>query len=85
MAISVDPKVAPYYNITFILGALVFCGDCKREIEYTSPHPRFTDENYYDAAVAMQAAGWAVVPDTLNAYCPMCAAKRGLRTSGQAI
>src|SRR4051794_22930188 len=58
MAITIDPKVAPYYDVTFILCAMVFCEDCKREIEYTSVNPPYTDENYYDAAVAMQAAGW---------------------------
>ncbi len=84
MAITVDPKVAPYYDVTFILGALVFCDDCKREIEYTSSHPRYTDENYYDAAVAMEAAGWVVIPNSVDAFCPSCAAKRGLRKCGEA-
>ena len=84
MAVTVDPKVAPYYDVTFILAALVFCDDCKREIEYESPHPRFSDENYYDAAVAMARAGWVVVPNTVNAFCPICAAKRGFRPSGKA-
>ena len=78
MAVQVDPKVAPYYDVTFMLGALVFCDACRRELEYTSSHPRFTDENYYDAAVAMQAAGWAVVPNDVVALCPTCAARRGL-------
>jgi hypothetical protein len=84
MAVTVDPKVAPYYDVTFILGALVFCDDCKREIEYASAHSQFTDENYYDAAVAMHAAGWVVVPDTVDAFCPACAAKRGMRPTGEA-
>ena len=83
MSITVDPKVASYYDVTFILGALVFCDDCKREIEYTSAHPRFTDENYYDAAVAMHATGWVVVPNSVDVFCPACATERGLRSSGE--
>ena len=79
MPVTVDPKFAPYYDVTFILGAHVFCNDCKRDIEYTSTHPPYTDENYYDAAVAMHAAGWVVVPNTLDAICPACAAKHGVR------
>jgi hypothetical protein len=85
MAITVDPRVAPYYNVTFILGALVFCQDCKREVAYSSMHPPYTDENYYDAAVAMHSAGWVVVPDSVDAFCPACAAERGLRPSGGAV
>ena len=84
MAVTVDPKVAPNYDVTFILGGLVFCEDCKREIEYTSTHPQFTDENYYDAALAMRAAGWVVVPNTVDAFCSQCAARRGLPQSGGA-
>ena len=79
MAVTVDPKIAPYYGVTFILCALVFCDDCIREIEYASAHPQFTDENYYDAAVAMYAAGWVVLPNTFDAFCPSCAAERGMR------
>jgi hypothetical protein len=77
--VIVDPKIRPFYDVTFDLGALVFCEDCEREIEYSSSHPRFTDENYYDAAIAMNAAGWMVSPGTIDAFCPTCAAKRGLR------
>ena len=84
MAINVDPEVAPYYDVTFILGAFVFCDDCGQEIEYTSAHSRYTDENYYDAAVAMHAAGWVVAPDSVDAFCPSCASKRGFRPSGRA-
>jgi hypothetical protein len=84
MAITVDRKVAPFYDVTFALGALVFRDDCTREIEYTSSHPRYTDESYYDAAVAMEAAGWVVVPNTVDAFSPSCAAKRRLRPSGEA-
>jgi hypothetical protein len=76
MTIIVDPKYAYFYDVTFILGALVFCDDCKREISYTSTHPRYTDENYYDAAIAMHAAGWVVVPNSIDALCPPCAAQR---------
>ena len=76
MAITVDPKVAPYYDVTLVLGALVFCGDCNQEIEYTSVHPEFTDGNYYDAAVAMEAASWTVVVESFDAYCPACTARR---------
>ena len=79
MAVTVDPKVAPYYDVTLALGAPVFCDDCKRGIEYTSAHPRFSDGNDYDAAVAMHAAGWVVVPGGVGAFCPACAAKRGPR------
>jgi hypothetical protein len=85
MAIIVDPKVASYYDVTLIHCALVFCDDCKREIEYKSTYPRCTDENYYDAAVAMQAAGWVVMPNSVDAFCPSCAAKRGFRSSSEAI
>jgi hypothetical protein len=79
MAASVDPELISYYNVTFILCACVFCEDCKREIKYTSLHPRFTDENYYDAATAMAAEGWVVATDGVSAFCPACAAKRGIR------
>lgn len=83
-AFTVDSKVAPYYELTFILGALVFCDDCKLEITYTSAHARYTDQNYYDAAIAMQAAGWVVVPNSVVTFCPSCAAKRGLRLASGA-
>ena len=78
MAIAVDPKIVPYYDVTFVLGALVFCNDCNREIEYRSEYPEFTDEHYYDAAVAMETAGWIVVVESFDAYCPACAARRRL-------
>jgi hypothetical protein len=53
MAFPIDPRIEAFYDVTFVLGAMVFCADCRGDIEYASLHPRFMDENYYDAAVAM--------------------------------
>jgi len=75
MVFNVDPKVAPYYNVTFVLCALVFCYDCNREALYESQHPANSDKNYYDQALAMQAEGWLVLPDNLHVLCPACASK----------
>jgi len=86
MAITVDPKVAPYYEWTFILGSCICCRGCGIEPVYESKHRQFTNENYYDQAVAMRDAGWVVVPsDTYASYCPQCAKERRLRPSGEAI
>jgi hypothetical protein len=87
MAITPDPKVRPYYWVTFFYEAYVTCEDCEREIEYSSTHPRDTEENWYEAAVAMRSAGWVVVQDctVAAAWCPSCAAKRGWEPSSGAI
>lgn len=81
MPLNVDPKIARYYDLTFIYCGFVFCDDCKREIEYTSEHPEHTDESYYDAAVAMHAAGWIASGEAhghgFGAFCPTCAGKHG--------
>jgi hypothetical protein len=78
MAIIVEPNIAPYYDVTFILGSCVCCHGCGAEPVYESAHRQFTDENYYDQAVAMHLQGWAVVPRTVHAFCPACVVKRGL-------
>jgi hypothetical protein len=75
---SIDPDVEPFFNITFIFGSFVFCERCKREAEYTSDHPKYSDENYYDQAVAMKNAGWKVTSD-VEAYCPECSMSEGSR------
>ena len=74
MSVTVDPEVAPFYNVTFVLCGLVFCNRCGAEVIYASPHPAYTDENYYDQAVLMRAGGWSVVPGTVDADCPACVA-----------
>lgn len=78
MALNVDPEIAAYYEVTFIFGALVNCQECNCDLQYTTKHPACTDESYYDAALAMHAAGWVLVPNSLDAYCRSCAIECGL-------
>lgn len=71
----IDP-VAPLFNITFALSGFIFCSRCGREPEYTSSHPQYTDENYYDLAVAMRQQGWKISDDDpLDVFCPQCAVR----------
>jgi hypothetical protein len=74
---NIDPEIAPFYDVTFVFGSLVCCEGCKREPDYSSDHPRHTDENYLDQAIAMQQQGWTV--DGLNANCPECSQQIGPR------
>lgn len=48
MAFLIDPKVALFYDVTFILGSVVYCRRCGAEATYRSNHPEFTNENHYD-------------------------------------
>jgi len=73
MAFSVDPRVAPYYDVTFILCGCVACRNCGCEPMYASRHKPYTDENYYDQAAAMADQGSAVHRENLDAFCPACA------------
>ena len=71
---KVDPAIRPYYDVSFILCTFVFCERCRREAVYTSPHPPFSDENYYDQAVAMKEQGWVVISGSkFDVLCPDCA------------
>jgi hypothetical protein len=68
--VDIPKDIEPFYYVTFILGSLVCCKVCNREPEYSSAHPKYCDENYYDQAVAMKEAGWIV--NGLDALCPEC-------------
>ena|ERR1051326_1985358 len=71
---EIDPLVEPYFDVSFVLGTFVFCARCRCEAVYTSPHPQFTDENYYDQAIAMKEQGWVITEsDPLDVLCPKCA------------
>lgn len=70
-------EVEPYYIVTMILCSCVFCDRCQAELAYTSTHPQYCDENYYDQAVAMKQQEWTVTAD-LKAYCPTCARFHGV-------
>jgi len=77
-----DPAVDPYYDVTYILCGFVFCSACRCEVVYTSPHCEYTDEKYYDQAVAMQQQGWTISSDDpLDVVCPACAKINRLEAS----
>lgn len=82
MPLRVDPNVEPYFVVTFILGSCVCCEECNRDAAYTSEHPEYSDENYYDQAIVMHRDGWLLLAEDFRVLCPSCAA---LRRQGAAI
>ena len=75
MGLTVPPDIEAHYYVSFILGSLGFCRDCQREPDYASAYPLYTDENYFDQAIAMKRGRWVVSPsEKLDVLCPECAA-----------
>jgi hypothetical protein len=73
MPLTVQPEIAPLYDVTFVLCGMVYCCRCRAEAPVDARSPVYSDENYYAQAVAMTALGWVRPAKELDVICPRCA------------
>ncbi len=75
-------ELMPYFEVAFIYGFGI-CESCAADVSFNSPHPKFTDEWWFDEAKAMKDQGW-VVPKVQSAYCAKCAKEKNVKHNPKA-